>query len=218
MSAIDITTSDGLKIAGIYTPGSLPFGAILLHMMPATKESYTKLASDLSEIGLHTLAIDFRGHGQSEGGNYKEFTDEQHQKYILDLEAAVNYLKSKEPAIKFGIVGASIGCSIGIWYGTEHELEFLALLSPGIEYRGVKAGELIQKLPDSLPTYFASAMDDARVPGNSTQTETLYNACSSKAKKIQMFQTGGHGTEILENNPDFKQSLVAWIKESAKIQ
>ncbi|HYC79420.1 MAG TPA: alpha/beta fold hydrolase [Candidatus Binatia bacterium] len=217
MKSLDLKlhTEDEIEVAGIYIPGSLPFGVVLLHMMPSTKESYQKFSEQLALEGFHTLAIDFRGHGESSGGNWEEFPDEEHQKYIRELHAAVDYLKKQNPEMKIGIVGASIGGNIGVQYGTEHPLSFLVLLSAGINYRGVNAGEMVGNLPESLPVYFASAMDDQRVSGNSTQTETLYNACSSKMKSIQIFKEGGHGTDILENNQEFAQSLVQWIKETA---
>jgi hypothetical protein len=80
----------------------------------------------------------------------------------------------------------------------------------------VKAGELVSKLPEDLPVYFVAALDDGRVPGNSTQTETLYQACSSAQKSIKIFREGGHGTDIIKNNPEFLGELGEWIKSLLK--
>lgn len=214
MKSMDVTiqTKDNISIAGTYIPGSLPFGVVLLHMMPANKESYNSFAELLSQAGFHTLAIDFRGHGQSAGGDYTSFTDKEHQKYYFDLQAAIEYLHKQNPEMRIGIVGASIGANISIQYATEGPLKFIVLLSPGVNYYGINAGELISKIPADLPIYFISALDDDRVNGNSLQTETLYQSCASNQKHLNVFKSGGHGTNILANNPGFLPELIEWIK------
>ena len=78
-------------------------------MMPETRSSWTSLSAELNKDGLATLAIDLRGHGestrqsavnsqQSETENkmdYKKFSDQEHQASRLDVDAAMNFLKSK---------------------------------------------------------------------------------------------------------------------------
>jgi alpha/beta superfamily hydrolase len=211
---VNLITSDEMRIAGIYIPGSLPFGAVLLHMMPADKSSFEDLAQRLSEVGFHTLAIDLRGHGQSAGGDYQSFSDEQHQKAIFDVMAAVDFLRKQNPDMQIGFVGASIGANLAMQYTAANPVSFLALLSPGLNYRGVETGRLAVALPN-LPVYFMSALDDSRVEGNAAQTETLYNACASQKKTINILREGGHGTDMINNNQELAGQLVQWIKEAA---
>lgn len=209
---VNLITSDDVPLAGFYIPGSLPYGAVLLHMMPADKSSYNDFASKLSGLGLHVLAIDLRGHGESGGGNYQEFTDEQHQKSIFDVMATVEYLRKQNPNMAVGFVGASIGASLAMQYAAANDSAFLLLLSPGLKYRGIETGPMAAALPESLPVYFVSAVDDQRVEGNSSQTETLFNFCASQNKQIKIMRQGGHGTDILRNNSDFENNLVEWVK------
>ncbi|MBX4187955.1 MAG: lysophospholipase [Candidatus Doudnabacteria bacterium] len=213
---VKITTADDIEVTGTYIPGSLPIGVVLLHMMPAAKESYAKFAERLSEMGLHTLAIDLRGHGQSGGGNYQNFTNEQHQKSILDVKAAVDYLHKQNPGLRIGFVGASIGSSLAIQYAAANPVAFLVLLSAGLNYKGIETGRMVVVFPEDLPVCFVSALDDERVEGNAAQTETLYNAASTTNKTIQILREGGHGTEIIEYKPEF-ESLLSWIKEVCEI-
>ncbi len=218
MKSLDVklNTVDDFEIAGTYIPGSLPFGVVLVHMMPATKESYAKFAEQLSRAGFHTLAIDLRGHGESSGGDYQNFSAEQHQKSIFDLKASVDYLLKQNPDMAIGFVGASIGANLSMQYAAANPAAFAIFLSPGLNYYGIEAGRLTTSLPEVLPVYFVSALDDDRVEGNAAQTETLYNACSSQKKSIQIFRTGGHGTQIFDNNPEFMASLVEWVKEATQ--
>jgi alpha/beta superfamily hydrolase len=215
---VQLVTSDGMQIAGTYIPGSLPFGIVLLHMMPAVRGSYATFASELSESDYHTLAIDLRGHGESGGGDYQNFTDEQHQKSIMDVLAAVDYLHKQNPNMKIGMVGASIGANLALQYAAANPTAFVVLLSPGLNYRGIETGRMAVAVPEDLPMYFVTALDDNRVEGNSNQTETLYNACSSTKKSIQIFREGGHGTDIIARNPDFRRSLLEWMKEASVLE
>jgi pimeloyl-ACP methyl ester carboxylesterase len=211
---VNLITSDETQIAGTYMPGSLPFGAVMLHMMPADKSSYDDLAQRLSQVGFHTLAIDLRGHGESAGGEYQNFSDEQHQKSIFDVMAAMDYLKRQNPDMKIGLVGASIGSSLALQYAAANPTAFLVLLSPGLNYRGIETGRLAVAVPESLPIYFVSALDDPREEGDAAQTETLYNACASQKKQIQILRQGGHGTDIINSNPELAGQLVQWMKEA----
>lgn len=77
---IVLHSRDGVPIAGIHYDVPLPSsGIVLLHMMPAVKESYAAFARELRDAGIGVVAIDLRGHGQSQGGpeGYKAFTDQQ---------------------------------------------------------------------------------------------------------------------------------------------
>lgn len=94
MVRVTLTTSDTVTIVGNYYKGSADRGALLVHMMPATKESWDVFARVLENRGYHVLAIDMRGHGESAGGpeGYKSFSDEEHQRKIHDVEAGAAFL------------------------------------------------------------------------------------------------------------------------------
>ena len=90
---MDLKTSDGLNIAGDHYAVKNRPGVILLHMMPADKSSWAGFALKLNEAGFGALAIDLRGHGESDGGpdGFRDFSDEDHQKSIMDVRAAVDF-------------------------------------------------------------------------------------------------------------------------------
>ena len=88
MENIFLKTKDNVKIAANYRNIDIskyqqPIGwLVLAHMMPATKESFHQLAEEFQNIGYESIAIDLRGHGQSDGGpnDYTNFSDSEHQK------------------------------------------------------------------------------------------------------------------------------------------
>ena len=87
---IFLTTKDSVNIAAdLYEVDKPRSWLILIHMMPATKDSWQNLAEQFQNEGYESMAIDLRGHGSSDDGpeGYINFTDEDHQKSIFDLEA-----------------------------------------------------------------------------------------------------------------------------------
>ena len=108
-------------------------------MMPATKKSFHQLAEEFQNIGYESIAIDLRGHGESDKG----------PESILDLEIAVDYLVKNRGAKsdKISFIGASIGANLSLQYISEHsEFKTAILLSPGLNYRGIKTEPMVKNL------------------------------------------------------------------------
>ena len=230
---IFLTTKDGVKIAANLYDVEKPLGWLVLsHMMPATKESYEDLAIKLQNIGYESIAIDLRGHGESttyadshgldadlygQKIDYRNFTDENHQKSILDLEAAVDFLIKERNATpdKISFIGASIGANLSLQYITNPpaggpEFKTAILLSPGLSYRGLKTEPLVEKLHSGQKTFFVSAQDDGN---NAEQNQLLFEKTPDNInKKIQIYETGGHGTDILKNQPELINLIFEFIK------
>lgn len=210
MENIKFKTSDGVELAGLLWDRKAPVSVILMHMMPAKKESWSPFGEELAESsGYNVLAFDFRGHGESEGGNWEDFSSEQHQKYYLDLEAAVSYLKERFPDTGIYLGGASIGANIAIKYMAEHpEVSKVLALSAGLDYHGVSAEEYVKQTDSGQDLLLVAASDDMGKSGTGAgrQTEILYDLANCQKEKV-IFQTGGHGTNILTAHPDLADTI-----------
>ncbi len=211
---IKITTKDGFIIAGDYYTASSTKGIVLLHMMPATKESWSSLAEKLQRAGFNVLAIDLRGHGASDGGpnGYKIFSDAQHQSGINDVDAAVMFLKEKG-ITEIHLGGASIGANLALWYLAEHlEIKSAILLSAGLDYRGVKTEAYAKEAKSDQAIYFVADEDDERSFGGSaaTMAQHLYDWTPAK-KEIKILKGAGHGTDMLCAHPELESELVEWL-------
>lgn len=224
MEKIFFTTKDGVKIAAnLYSVKPTRGWLVLAHMMPATKESYRDLAQRFQNLGYECLAIDLRGHGESiieKSGNgeerrlnYLNFSDEEHQKSILDLEAAVDYLIQNRRASvgKISFIGASIGANLSLQYISGHsEFRTAVLLSPGLNYKGIKIEPMVKKLKAGQKVLFISSRDDGP---NAEQNQELYDLTpDGTIKNIQIYEIGGHGTDILGNQPSSINLIVDFIK------
>ncbi len=211
MEKIKFTTKDGVDIAGVWWNAKGQKTALLFHMMPATKESWLPFAEALFRKGCNVLAIDFRGHGESGGGDYKTFTSEQHRSYILDAHAAVHFIRERQDDIMPDMVlaGASIGANIALRVSMEYEwIERALLLSAGLDYHGVNIGEDIRVQDPALYAvrpYFVTSRDDA---DNAQQSALLHNLYGGS---LTTYDTGGHGTDIFKTHPELLGASVEYL-------
>ena len=96
------TPDGGVVHADIYGLGDR--GVVLAHGGRFNKESWATQAQALAKAGFRTLAIDFRGRGQSRGGPQATSVDDVR----FDVLAAVRYLHDN--GVKtVSVVGASFG-------------------------------------------------------------------------------------------------------------
>ena len=210
-----LKTSDGVKIAyDLYEVANAKKWFVLVHMMPATKESWADFTKFAQGRGYASIAIDLRGHGQSEGGpdGYENFSDADHQKSIADIAAAVDYLKTTGATPdKIQFIGASIGANLVLKFIVEHsEFKKATLLSPGFNYKGIETLPLVEKLVAGQGVWFVAAEDDERAGGNAgVMAKQLYEATPSNVERRgTVFEKGGHGTDILKEVKELAAKIV----------
>lgn len=102
--------SEGCKIAGVlHLPDrDHPPCVIASHGLLSSKDSekYIGLGNRISEEGIAMLRFDFRGIGQSEGGE----EDNTISKKLKDLDSALDFIRSRPDLGKqIGLVGSSLG-------------------------------------------------------------------------------------------------------------
>ena len=164
-------------------------------------------AVKLNNAGFDALAIDFRGHGESEGGNFASFSDSDYQKMILDVGAADEYLKNKDPNLKITIVGASIGANTALNYAVQNpDVKAVVLLSPGLNYMGVKTDETSKQI--TIPVFLATSSDDQQsYAGLSTWQKNIKNL------ELVTYTNAGHGTNMFGPHPELADKIINWLKK-----
>lgn len=125
---VSLPTADGGVIwADLYGTGDR--GVVLAHGARFDKASWEKQAEVLAKSGFRVLAIDFRGHGKSRGGNAS--SPANGEKY-QDILAAVRYLR-ENGAKTVGVIGASMGggaAETASIHARPGEIDRLVLLAP----------------------------------------------------------------------------------------
>ncbi|MBI5369743.1 alpha/beta fold hydrolase [Candidatus Uhrbacteria bacterium] len=210
---ITLTTTDQVSIAAVYRQASEQKIAILLHMMPATKESWEGFAQHLGDAGYASLAIDERGHGESTMGgtlDYQKFTDVQQQAKRLDVEAAIDYAHTHGFSdAQIVMIGASIGANLAIQALGDHpEIPVAVALSPGLDFRGIQTEPLIKALKKTRHVLLVASDDDTY----SFETVSRLHALNP-TQTILIERSGiGHGTAMTDRDPKLIGELVAKMK------
>lgn len=212
---ISFQTADGVTIIGDWSTATEAKKAVLLlHMMPATKVSWQPLSQALNQAGFATLAIDLRGHGEStdQAGkklDYKKFSDKEHQASRLDVDAAVNFLKSKgfdEENISF--VGASIGANLSLDALHRYKGALRAvLLSPGLDYRGVTTEPAMSGLTAAQKVWVVAAEGDEY----STQSGLALQQLQKTTGTVSIFAGSAHGTSLFESEPNLIPDIIKFL-------
>ena len=219
---IEVTTEDGLRLSGVYCPGNAEAavpkpkrGAVFLHMMPATKESWTDFKAHLVSGGVSALALDLRGHGQSFAGadgrrlDYRLFGDAEHGRKALDVAAAVERLSAEAgiPKGNIALIGASIGANLAIAYAAGNpEIPVTVALSPGLDYHGLTTEDKVRALAPGQCLYLAASAGDEE----SFRAVARLREIRPEAV-VREFPGRSHGTDIFRDHPDFMVELAAWI-------
>jgi pimeloyl-ACP methyl ester carboxylesterase len=217
MQTISFLTSDGVTIVGnlwqTKSTASQKPAVLLLHMMPAKKESWDAFARQLHELDHTVLAIDLRGHGESTKGaagslNYHNFDDADHKGYLLDAEAALEFLKSHTEAKSFIIIGASIGANTAINIGTEKRgVRGVVALSPGLNYRGIATEDSVRTWPKDRELLLLASKEDQYAAASVAALALIPNVSAC------LLDNAGHGTDMLENASVCKTQLMDWIQK-----
>ncbi len=218
---ITLTTLDDVRIVGDWSPASTMIGAaILLHMMPATRASWTGFTRALNARGIGSFAIDLRGHGDSTelvNGtriDYRDFNDEQQQSSIFDVAAAVDWVRSRDLELKqIALGGASIGASLALReLGEEPQLAGAFLMSPG-DYHGFKTAEDMEKLLPSQQLLIVSSEDDVE---SYSVSKRLYDDAPVTIKTMLPYTNAGHGTAIFNADAKLADKAAKWMADALK--
>ena len=203
-----LIAQDGIRIAYDYYEPDLDNspGAVLIHMLPANRASWRDFALELRDRGFGVIAIDFRGRGESEGKLQKP---EDFMAIELDVKAAIDFIK-KQPKIngkKIILIGASIGANHALRLAAKTEEVVAAiLLSPGLDYRGVKTENAAKEF--DKPLLVIAAEGDEYAFRSSARIYDL-------AKGVKEFKTlagAAHGTNMLTT--ELNLFIFDWIKKA----
>lgn len=212
---LTLQTVDGVTIVGDW---NMPVGAakvmLLLHMMPATRASFAPLAQALNREGAATIAIDLRGHGESTEGNdgrldYQKFSDAQHQASRLDVDSALNFLKSKGfSEERIALAGASIGANLSLDALQRYPgIRRGVLFSPGLDYRGVKTEPAMRRLGPDQKVWILAAKGDEY----SAQSSLALQQLQPKTAKMTLFEGSAHGTNLFTAQASLVSDVVRFF-------
>src|SRR5262245_24107085 len=174
---VDIKAPDGFVLKATYYPAAGPGpGVLLFHQSNRTRKDWDGLAARLAAAGVHTLAIDKRGYGES-GGARRSDADG-------DLDAAYAWLVAQRGVRRdvIGVAGAGVlGVQDAVETARRHaaEVRSVALLSGETLRTGIQFLHSATRLPE---LFVVSDLDE--YPPTVEAMELLYVSASSPIQKL----------------------------------
>jgi dienelactone hydrolase len=130
---------------------------------------------------------------------------------VLDVRAARRFLmqRSDVQPSRIGIMGASIGANLAaLAASADGSIASLALLSPSLEYRGLRIEAALKKV--ARPVLLVASDDD---PYASRSARDLQKG-GGGTREILLLREAGHGTAMFSRDPNLLGALVEWFRRT----
>jgi dienelactone hydrolase len=205
---VGFTAPDGTTLAAMLYEATLKPspGIVMVHMLGRSKDEWALMAERLQEAGATVLAIDLRGHGSSAGsaGALGPMAG--------DVGAAIDWLSTR-PNVRPGavaVVGASLGANLAaIAAAGKGTVRAVALLSPSLDYRGVRLDAATMKRLGAKPVWLAASTEDPYA------LRTIKELVEGQAAREQhLTSVRGHGSALLTADPDLARALMDWLRRT----
>jgi dienelactone hydrolase len=213
---VTIKRPDGVLLKATYYPAAKPGpGLVLLHACNRDRKSWAPLAKEAAARGFHSIALDYRGFGESQGDPFEPGQAQQaiiNEKWPGDVDAAFDYLKSR-PGVdgdRIAAAGASCGVNQSVLLARRHpEVKTVVLLSGGVNPQG---REFLSR-SDWMPVLGSAAHDD----GNAVESLQWVMGWSSNPKnKFLEYQNGGHGTDMFAVQKELVPTILTWFEANLR--
>ena len=198
---VTFRAEDGATLAGAYyEPSRRPApGIVLLPMLRRSHADWDAAASQLSDAGFAVVALDYRN-GDELGA------------YAIDVRAAKAFLRERPEVMPGGIgmAGASIGANLAVLDAADDPgVLSIALLSPGIDYKGLRTEAAMKKL-GARPALLAGSTKDPYAARSIRHLTTI----GPGLREVRLTDAVAHGTVLLSRDPDLVPALVDWFKRT----
>ncbi len=228
-----ITTADNVVIMGSYyaVPEDNAPAVVLLHGYRQHRATWLDFARALQKRGIASLAVDLRGHGDSNRRltqygpqliDLAKFRPQDYQDMLMDIESAVGWLE-KQPGInanRIAMVGASISANLAIRYAAINtDLAALVLLSPGLNNASeLRTDDVFAQL-GHIPLRLAVSRNDDFYYNSARRLMVIRAETGhSKPEELLVFTGNRHGTDLLIAVKTLPGLLLDFLESSLRKQ
>ncbi|MEO8077565.1 MAG: hypothetical protein ABI818_14640, partial [Acidobacteriota bacterium] len=131
---------------------------------------------------------------------------------VRDVTAARRYLASRSDVQQshVGLAGGSMGANLAaLEAGGDPTIASLALLSPSLDYRGLRIEAAMRKY-GGRPALLVSSDDDPYA----TRTVHDLKKAGGGIREAIVLSRAGHGTVMLDRDQDLTRTLVDWFRRT----
>ena len=174
-------------------------GIVMLHMLRRSPADWDAAASQLSDAGFAVLALDYR-------------SADDLGAFAVDVKAAKTFLRERPEVMpnSIGIAGASIGANLAVLDAADDPgVLSIALLSPGIDYKGLRTEAAMKKF-GPRPALLAGSTKDPYAARSIRHLTTI----GPGLREVRLTDAVAHGTVLLARDPDLIPALVDWFKRT----
>lgn len=203
----DITfkADDGRTINGyLVEAATRPSPAVVLvPMLASPRDEWHAVAQRLADANITALAIDLPG-------QLMPAEADAAAGWSRDVRAAVAYLASRADirTEAIGVGGASFGATLAaLAAANDPRVRAVALVSPSLDYRGVRIEGAMRQLGERPALLLASLKD----PYAARSVKELAQG-GPGPRETRWSETPAHGTVLLSRDPDLVRSLVEWFE------
>lgn len=214
-SELDLKAPDGTTLKATYFAAGRPGpGVVLLHMCNSQRKAWDGLGALLAARGIHAIAVDYRGYGESGGLPMSQWDNRERQRVVGelwpgDIRAVLAHLVA-QPGVdraRIGAAGGSCGVDNAIRLAIRQpEVKALALLAGGT---GPGGEEYIAESA-WLPVLGVAAEDDGPAVRD---MRWLVGFSSNPASRLKVYASGGHGTDLFAKHADLEPMLADWFEQ-----
>ena len=209
---VDLTSADGTGLKATYlSPGQPGPAMLLVHQCNMDRTSWSGIAAQLVDAGVHVLTLDLRGFGDSGGQPLREIGFQTFMQHAPgDVDAAFDYLTAQEgvDAESVGAGGASCGAMLTADLAARRDVEALMLLS------GPPSEAAVANMASSsdLAVFAAAATGDTVTPGVADALQGAVDGSAHPHSTAKIYDGPEHGLPMFDKNPDLEPALVSWLK------
>ena len=206
--AVTFRAADGRSLTGLmFEADSRPSAAVVLvPMLGRSRDDWQAVGQRLAEANITALAIDLPGVALP--GDAQSLAA-----WHRDIISAVMFLASRPADVRsdaIGIAGASLGANLAaVAAAADPSVRALALISPSLDYRGLRIEEPMRTY-GARPALLMASLQD---PYAARSVREL--AQEAAGPRDQRWSTiPAHGTLLLQRDADMMRSLVEWFQQT----
>jgi dienelactone hydrolase len=179
---------------------------VLVPMLGRPKDDWQAVAQRLADANINALAIDLPGTVLPED-------PAELMRWPETISAAVAYLAGRPSEVRagaIGVAGASLGANLVlVAAAADAGIRSIALLSPSLDYRGVRVETPMMQYGARPALLMASVHD----PYAARSVRTLAQNPSG-LRDVRWSSVPAHGTLLLSRDAELVGSLVEWFQRT----
>jgi dienelactone hydrolase len=178
---------------------------VLVPMLGRPKDDWQAIAQRFADANITALAIDLPA-------EYAPSDPAELTGWARDVAAAVGFLAAR-PDVRagaVGVAGASLGANLAaVAAAADPAIRSVALVSPSLDYRGVRIEAALRQLGERPALLMASLRD----PYAARSVRELSKA-GPGPREVRWSDLPAHGTVLLLREPDLVRTLVEWFQRT----